>query len=81
MVKRRIASGASWVGEKLLTVVVLAGLLMVFGIPVVIFTQMGLSESWSYMVMAGFLVTMTGIIVACILWGVKKADRIRRGID
>jgi hypothetical protein len=81
MVRRKAAAAASWVGEKLLTIVVLALLLMVFGIPVVIFTQMGMSDTWAYLAMAAFLVGVTGIIVACVLWGVKKGDRIRRGID
>lgn len=85
MVKRNlsasVSAGASWLGVKLLTIVVLAFLLILIGFPVVMFTQMGLSESWSYMVMAGFLVGVTGIIVACILWGIKKGDRLRRGID
>ena len=81
MVKRKLASGASWAGEKLLTIVVLAGLLMLFAIPVTIFTQIGLSDSWAYLAMASSLVAVTGIIVVCILWGVKKADRVRRGLE
>lgn len=81
MVRRKAATAAALVGEKLLTIVVLALLMMAFGIPVAIFTQMGMSETWAYLAMAAFLVCVTGIIVTCILWGVKKGDRARRGTD
>lgn len=72
MVKRKVASGLNWVGQKALSVIVLAALLMIFAIPVVVLTNAGFSETWAYLALAGLLIGLTGGIVGIIMWGIRR---------
>jgi len=72
LVKRRVATGLNWVGQKALSVIVLAGLLMIFAIPVVALTSVGFPETWAYLALAGLLIGITSIVVFLIMWGIRK---------
>ena len=78
MVRRKVAKGLSWVGKQLLSIIILAFLLILFAVPVVLFTNAGLTESWAYLAFAATLVGITGFLVAIIIWGIKKTALLNK---